>query len=184
MRLWVWLSFDQTSSWSDVPPKIRLRIRLTYAQMAGWLANCSWLADWPSQKMSTLPSPKDLTGLGWHFVTWLIGWPIAAGWLANWSSNKMSTWHSQINTPTKIETGPIWHVVRWHVGSGWHLVRCTPQGSDFCEMLQKYFLSTLNYLTLHKISNKSIFKPLRAIWNLHFPVISIHISNFRGLYLS
>ena len=29
-----------------------LRLRLTFGQMAGWLANCSWLAGWPPDKMS------------------------------------------------------------------------------------------------------------------------------------
>ena len=53
-------------------PKIWCRIRLTFCQMAGWLTNCSLLADWPSNKMSTWPSPGSDLGLGWHFVQWLV----------------------------------------------------------------------------------------------------------------
>ena len=55
VRLWIRLTFgqtlDQVDIWSDVPPKMKLRIRLTFGQMAGWLAHCSWLAGWPSDKM-------------------------------------------------------------------------------------------------------------------------------------
>ena len=32
--------------------------RLTFVHVAGWLANCSWLADWLSNKMSTCPCPQ------------------------------------------------------------------------------------------------------------------------------
>ena len=35
------------------PPQDLIRVRLTFFQMAGWLANCSWLADWLSNKIST-----------------------------------------------------------------------------------------------------------------------------------
>ena len=45
------------------------------------------------------------------------------------------------------------------------------------------FWSTSNYLTPKTNSTKSIFKQLRAIWNLHFPIISIQISNLKA-YIS
>ena len=50
--------------------------RLTFLHMAGWLANCSWLADWLSNKMLTWPPGGDiLWPSGYHF-TFGSGWPL------------------------------------------------------------------------------------------------------------
>ena len=65
-------------------PKIWLRVRLIFCQMVGWLANCSWLADWPSKKMLTWTSPRIWLCVRLTFcqmACWL-------GWLAIWQNVK------------------------------------------------------------------------------------------------
>ena len=66
--------------------QMRLRVRLTFDQMAGWLANCSWMAGyWTKCHLCIDVKDRHPTrshlGSGWHDFRWLGGWPIAAGWL-------------------------------------------------------------------------------------------------------
>ena len=83
--------------------------KLTFLHMAGWLANCSWLAGWLAVKqMSTWPSPG--RDIWWPSVLLLwSGWPVVK-----------CTPHRQRHL-----------VATWYYftfGSGRLLVRCTPNG--------------------------------------------------------
>ena len=98
-----------------------LRVRLTFCQMACWLANCSWLADWPSHKMLTCPSLRI-----WLWVRFTLCWMACwlakmqlAGQLADWPSNKMSTWpqpdelpHVKMRLRAILTFGEMRHRVR------------------------------------------------------------------------
>ena len=144
------------------PPKMRHRTSLTFGQM-----RCRVRLTF-NQMYS--PLGWDL-GSGWHLVRWLVGWPIAAGRLADWLVSHLIKWHLVRCTSP-----------RWDVGPVWHLVRCTPP-KVISVKWSKNVWRTLNYITPQNL-NKSIFKWLRAIWNLCFPIICIQIWNFGGLYIS
>ena len=49
--------------------------RLTFLYMAGWLANCGWLADWLSNKMSTQAQAETSCGQVWYYFIFGSGWP-------------------------------------------------------------------------------------------------------------
>ena len=87
-----------------------------HCQMAGRLANCSWLdvllTDWPSNKMLTWPSSQDLT-LG-QVDTLSDG--LLSGWLVGWSSDKIPlVYWCKRWTSTRSDLGLGWHSVKWLV---------------------------------------------------------------------
>ena len=133
----------------DVHPWVRLRIRLTFGQVVGWLTNCSWLADWSSDKVS--------------LVYWCKRFCQMAGWLANcsWLAGYLTKCHLCINIkdghPQDLAKGQVdilsddflaeqlqlagclvgwpsdkmslvywckrWTPPKYDLGSGWHFVR-------------------------------------------------------------
>ena len=138
---------------------MRLQVRLAFGQVDIW-------SDFGSDQHLVRCTPKDE----------------ALGQVNIWSDFR-SGWYQVRCTPQDESLTQV--DIQSDFRSGQHQVRCTPPPqSDLSEMLQKYFWSTVNYLTPQKISNKWIFKQLRAIWNWHFPLISIQMSDFGGLYLS
>ena len=86
--------------------------RLTFLHVAGWLANCSWLADWLAFSQNaklTLPKQR-------HLVTKMVllwsGWPVI----------RCTPW-------AETSCGQVWYYFTF--GSGWTSVRCTPLARDF-----------------------------------------------------
>ena len=124
------------------------QVRLTFCQMAGWLANCSWMASyWTKCHLCIDVKDRHPTrshlGSGWHDFRWLGGWPIAAGWLTiSKNVNLTLPWGSDFGFWVRQFVGlPI--AAGWLASNKMSLWAWAdeplPQGCDLGEMLQKVF---------------------------------------------
>ena len=90
-----------------LPPTMWPTQRLIFVHMAGWLANCSWLADWLSNKMSTWPSLQA---------------EISGGQVCCYFG-QVDPW-SDVPSQTEASCGQVWYYFRygWPVYSRVHLM--------------------------------------------------------------
>ena len=132
-------ALGQVDLWSDVPPRMRFQVRLTFLSDFG--------PAWPLVRCNPLGWGF---GSGWHFFQTL-------GQVDIWSDvppGRDILWPSVILLWVRLTFGQIfgsgWHLARWTAsgrdilwpsviplwvrltfdqifGSGWHLVRCTPR---------------------------------------------------------
>ena len=136
-------ALGQVDIWSDVPPRMRLWVRLTFGQIwSGWpLVRCNprmrlWVRLTFGQTLGQVDIWSDVPpgwgfGSGWHLVrcTAKMGLRIRStfdqmagrlakcSWLAGWPCDKMSlVYWCKSWTPLRSDIGSGCHFVRWLVG--------------------------------------------------------------------
>ena len=113
---------------ADGPPKIWVRVRLTFCLVAGWLANCSCLASHLT-KYQLCTNVKDGHPLKIRFRVSLTFCQMAC-WLANcsWLASHLTKCHLYIDVkdgdfPLRSKYGLGWHFFRclvgWPIAAGW-----------------------------------------------------------------